>query len=185
MGYLPIILAILGFIFLWSIVNYHSLKARKRELDDASELVYRYASLRQNIIIQLANIKSEDGSLQALLHRIKAAIRPIEKEENTVSELLLGEKELSQHIDELPDQLGKLKNYRSSIEQLQKADLAYRIAANRYSLKLEQYNSLVTKAPSKFIAKLTGFKKDSTEDWVEQPKHFQDSTASLSKSPNN
>jgi len=158
MGYLPIILAILGFIFLWGIVNYHSIKNRKREVADASELVFRYAALRQNIIIQLANIEADDDSLRPLLLRIREAIVPLEKEKSTASELLIAEKELTQHIDELPDQLGKLKNYRSSIEQLQKADLAYRIAANRYSLKLEQYNSLVTKAPSKFLAAITGFK---------------------------
>ena len=159
MGYLPIILAILGFVFLWGIVNYHSIKTRKREVNDAAELVYRYAALRQNIIIQLANIESEDDSLRALLLRVRKAILPTEKEKRPVNDLLHTEKKLSQHIDELPDQLGKLKNYRSSIEQLQKADLAYRVAANRYSLKLEQYNDLVTKAPSKFLASIMGFKK--------------------------
>ncbi|MEM9674167.1 MAG: hypothetical protein AAF992_16365 [Bacteroidota bacterium] len=158
MGYLPIILAILGFAFLWGIVNYHSIKTRNREVTDASDLVYRYAALRQNIIIQLANIDSEDDSLRTFLHRVRQAILPIDKDNNTVSELLVTEKELSQHIDDLPDQLGKLKNYRSSIEQLQKADLAYRVAANRYTLKMQQYNDLVTKAPSKFLAAIAGFK---------------------------
>lgn len=168
MGYLPIIVAILGFMFLWGIVNYHSLKNRKKELTDAADLVFRYAALRQNIIIQLANIDAEDPSLRTLLNRVKESIKPFSKEYDSAADVVANEQTLSQHIDELPDQLGVLKTYRSSIEQLQKADLAFRVAANRYLLKLDQYHNLVTKAPSKFIAALTGFKKITSDSIQEE-----------------
>ncbi|WKN43255.1 hypothetical protein [Tunicatimonas pelagia] len=160
MGFLPIILAIVGFLFLWGIVNYHSLKTRKKEVEEAAELVFRYAALRQNIIIQLSNIEGNDDSLSTLLHRIVQSFHPIDKNTTTATEIVASGQQLSQQVDELPDQLGKHKVYRSSIEQLQKADLAYRIAANRYSLKLEQYLGLVTKPPSKFVAALFGFSRN-------------------------
>ncbi|MGB3586950.1 MAG: hypothetical protein WBA23_10440 [Tunicatimonas sp.] len=157
MGFLPLIVAVAGFIFLWGIVNYHSLKTRKKEVEEAAELVYRYAALRQNIIIQLSNIEGNDTSLSTLLQRIVQSFQSVDKNTTTASELVSSGQQLSQQIDNLPDQLGKHKIYQSSIEQLQKADFAYRIAANRYSLKLQQYLDLVTKSPSKLVASLFGF----------------------------
>ena len=163
MGYLPIILALLGFIFLWGIVNHHSIKTRKAELAQAADLVYRYAALRQNIILQIANIKSEDTSLYTLMQRIKSAVTPITRDEASPEDVLASEERLTKHINELPDQLATQKSYRNSVKQLQKADMEYRIAANRYQLKVQQYNDLVGKSPSKFVALLTGFKKVSAE----------------------
>ncbi|MEM8965568.1 MAG: hypothetical protein AAGE93_04060 [Bacteroidota bacterium] len=160
MGFLPIIVAIIGFAFLWGIVNYQSLKARKKEMEDAAELVFRYAALRQNIIIQIANIENKDTSLTPLLQRIIQSFHSVDKNATTATEVVMKGQELSQQIDELPDQLGKHKIYRSSIEQLQKADFAYRVAANRYSLKSQQYLALVKKPPSKFIAALFGFSSE-------------------------
>jgi len=157
MGFLPIIVAVAGFIFLWGIVNYHSLKSRKKEVEDAAELVHRYAALRQNIIIQLSNIEGRDVSLSALLQRMVQSFHPVDKNTTTATNIVDSGHQLSQQIDELPDQLGKHKIYRSSIEQLQKADFAYRMAANRFSLKSQQYLNLITKPPSKFVAKLFGF----------------------------
>lgn len=163
MGYLPIILAIVGFVFLWGIVNHHFIKTRRAEVMQAADLVYRYAALRQNIILQIANIRSEDTSLFTLMQRIKAAIEPISRDETSPADVLASEEKLSRHINELPDQLATQKSYRNSVKQLQKADMEYRIAANRYHLKVKQFNDLVGKSPSKFLAFLTGFKKISTE----------------------
>ncbi|MEQ9440567.1 MAG: hypothetical protein RIG62_16055 [Cyclobacteriaceae bacterium] len=163
MGYLPIILAILGFVFLWGIVNYNAMKTRKAEASQAADLVYRYAALRQNIIIQLANIQSGDTSLFTLMQRIKESVRPISRENNSPIDVLSSEQKLSRHIDGLPDQLATEKSYRNSVQQLQKADMEYRIAANRFALKVRQYNELVTKSPSRLVAGLVGFKKMPSE----------------------
>lgn len=159
MGYLPIILALLGFIFLWGIVNYYSIKTRHQEIDSASELAFRYASLRQNILLQLTNIPSEDSSLHHLLQRVRKSIRPYDKDSTSPFVLLASEKNTSRQIDVLSDQLGSQKIYRTSIQQLQKADMAYRVASNRFSIKVKQYNELVTRPPSNLVAFLTGFKK--------------------------
>ncbi|MEM9833370.1 MAG: hypothetical protein AAF944_22245 [Bacteroidota bacterium] len=160
MGFLPIIVAITGFAFLWGIVNYQSLRSRKKEMEDAAELVFRYAALRQNIIIQLANIENKDTSLSPLLQRIVQSFHSVDKNATTATKIVEKGQALSRQIDELPDQLGKHKIYRSSIEQLQKADFSYRVASNRYSLKSQQYLALVKKPPSKFVAALFGFSSE-------------------------
>ena len=66
MGYIPVIVALLGFITLWGLVNYNSIKAKKIALNQKTQEVYKYATLRNATLRQLAKIASEHPSLVQL-----------------------------------------------------------------------------------------------------------------------
>jgi|SRR5690606_24472979 len=132
MGYIPIIVALLGFITLWGLVNYNSIKAKKIALDQKAQEVYKYAALRNATLRQLAKIASQDTTLTHLFHEAVDKLDDRSPEEVSVHEKMQREHKVTELIAEIP-LIGEDENYRKMFKQLQIADDYYRKAASAYA----------------------------------------------------
>ncbi len=158
MGYLPIIVALAGFIFLWGIVNFNSLKRKKKEAEEAASLLFKYAALRNTILRQMNQITEVDPTIHTIVEQIQSQLNDQTREEISVQEKTEKETEITSLIEKIPTAFVGEGSYDNTYRQLLVADNHYRKAATLYRIRLHQYNELVTRNPSKQIAKLTGFR---------------------------
>lgn len=157
MGYIPIIVALLGFVVLWGLVNYNSIKAKKIALDQKAQEVYKYATLRNATLRQLAKIASQDITLTHLFHEAVDKLDDRNSEEVDVHEKMQREHKVTEVIAEIP-LIGEDENYRKMFKHLQIADDYYRKVASAYAFRVKDYNALVTRNPSKIVASIMRFK---------------------------
>ncbi|WKN31472.1 hypothetical protein PZB74_21210 [Porifericola rhodea] len=158
MGYLPIILALLGFIFLWAIVNYNSIKLKKAEAEQASKLVFQQAALRSTIIKRMANISHEDATLLQTVQRVKNSLNDYEEGQISTVEKIEAEKKVNASINDIPQDYIKDSPYSEAYHQLQIAHNNYQRVAAVYLSKVKNYEELLHRYPSKLIASAGGFK---------------------------
>lgn len=158
MGYLPIILALLGFIFLWAIVNYNSIKLKKGEVEQASQQVFQFARLRNTIIKRMANIVHEDESLQKIVSRVREQLNELSAESSSTEEKMQAEYKVSQAVKDIPQGYVKTSAYSDAYHQLQTAQNNYQKAASIYQRRRREYHELISKQPSKIVARIGGFK---------------------------
>lgn len=158
MGYLPIILALLGFTFLWAIVNYNSIKIKKAEVEQASLQVFKYAGLRNTIIKRMANIIHEDNTLQQIVAKVCAQLNEDKPETVGIEEKMKAEKSVTQSVADIPAGYVKNSPYSEAYKQLQVVQNSYQKAASVYVHRREEYHELLRKYPSKLVAKVSGFK---------------------------
>ncbi len=159
MGYLPIILALLGFIFLWGIVNYHSIKTKKAEVGQAANQVFKYASLRNTIIKRMANIQHEDKTLQQIVIKVRDQLHEGTHAEVGTAEKMEAEKKTTKIVKDIPDGYSKNSSYSDAYHQLQVTQNSYQKAASAYHRRQDEYHELLRKYPSKLVASLAGFKQ--------------------------
>jgi hypothetical protein len=158
MGYLPIILALLGFTFLWVIVNYNSIKAKKAEIEQAAEQVFKYASLRNTILKRMANIPHEDSTLQQIVTQVSEKLNEETPEHLSTEEKISAEKVTTEAVTSIPAGYVKDSPYSEAYKQLQVAQNLYQKAASTYFRRRKEYHELIQKYPSKLIASISGFK---------------------------
>ncbi|MDF9798026.1 hypothetical protein OKW21_003289 [Catalinimonas alkaloidigena] len=158
MGYLPIILALLGFVFLWAIVNYNSIKVKKVEVELASRQVFQFASLRNTIIKRMANIVHEDDTLQKIVGQVREQLNELTTDTNSTQEKIEAEKKVTQSVNDIPEGYVKNSAYSEAYHQLQLAQNNYQKAASVYHKRLKEYHELLNRYPSKMVAKVSGFK---------------------------
>lgn len=163
MGYLPIILSLLCFIFLWGIVNYNSIKRKKKEAEESASLLFKYASLRNTILRQMNQITDVDPTIHTVIDQIQLSLNDQPQEDISVQKKIEAEGEITQLIDRIPsvtsDHPG---SYHNVYKQLLVTDNNYRKAATLYRIRIQQYNELVNKNPSKLIAKMMGLRPAET-----------------------
>lgn len=162
MGYIPIIVALLGLITLWGLVNYNSIKTKKIALDQKAQELYKYATLRNATLRQLSKIASQHIPLVQIFQEAVGKLDDRSPEQIDIHSKLDHEHKVTQLIAEIP-QIGEDENYKKMFKQLQIADDYYRKAASAYSFRLKDYNTLVTRQPSKIVASLMRFKPVKTE----------------------
>lgn len=162
MGYLPIILSLLCFIFLWGIVNYNSIKRKKKEAEESASLLFKYASLRNTILRQMNQITDVDPTIHTVIDQIQKYLNNQPQSEITVQKKIEAEKEITELISSLPSVVSDHQSYHNVYKQLLVTDNNYRKAANLYRIRLQQYNELVNKNPSKLIAKMMGLRPAET-----------------------
>jgi hypothetical protein len=156
MGYLPIILALLGFLFLWTIVNYQSIRIRKNEVTQAIDEIFKKAATRNQALKDLsAQVTEEDAALEIIeFFRRKL-------DEQTDKKLSLAEKlEYEMHFDKLMDDIPPPSGhtaYEEAYQQLVKVHNQYRQTVANYRKRVREYNELISKNPSRLVAGLTGF----------------------------
>lgn len=154
MGYLPIILALSSFVFLWGIVNYNSIKRKKKEAEESASLLFKYASLRNTILRQMNQIADVDPTIHTVIAQIQPHLHDQPQGEISVQKKVEAEKEVSELLNRIPSVATDHQSYHNVYKQLLVADNNYRKAATLYRIRLQQYNELVTKPPSKLIAKM-------------------------------
>lgn len=158
MGYIPIILAILGFILLWGIVNFNSIKHKKKEAEEAASLLFKYAALRNTILRQMNQVVDEDTTIHTLIEQVQPHLNDQTQQDIAVQRKIALEKEVSERIASIPPVAVDNLNYQNTYKQLQVADNHYRKAATLYQIRLKQYNDLVVKNPTRLLANVLGFK---------------------------
>lgn len=157
MGYIPIIVALLGFLVLWGLVNYNSLKAKRIALEQKAQDVYKFSVLRNATLRQLAKIASKDVTLTHLFQEVVDKLDDRKPNEVEVHEKMHQEHKVTELIAGIP-LIEEDENYQKMFKQLQIADDYYRKAASAYNYRLKDYNALVTRNPSKIVASLMRFK---------------------------
>lgn len=156
MGYLPIIVALSCFVFLWSLVNYNSIKRKKKEAEESASLLFKYAALRNKILRQMHQIADVDPTIHTVIAQIQPQLNDQPQGEISLQQKLEIEKEVNEQINRIPSVASDHQSYHNVYKQLLVADNNYRKAATLYRIRLQQYNELVTKPPSKFVAKIMG-----------------------------
>lgn len=161
MGFIPIILFTLAFIFLWGIVNYNSLRKTRNEITQLQERIITISLKRKDLCTRLlsgTSIDEADKDNLAIIMKI-AEIPSIDKKNigqtlrNEVSRTqlttelnaLLQLSKTDRHPQELVDSLIRLTNELNEIHP-GITDLYH------------NYHEMTDKPPSRFIARLFGFK---------------------------
>lgn len=158
MGYLPIILALSCFVFLWGIVNYNSIKRRKKEAEESASLLFKYASLRNTILKQMNQVPDVDPTIHTVIAQIQLHLNDLPEGEVSVQKKIEAEQEVTGLISHIPAVAPDHQQYHSVYKQLAVADDNYRKAVTLYRIRVRQYNELVSKNPSKLVAKVMGLK---------------------------
>jgi hypothetical protein len=157
MGFLPIILAILGFLFLWAIVNYQSLRIRKNEVDHAADEVFQQAGYRNQILKSLPSSDNDEVGLKEIFALIKRKLDEHQRTEMSVEDKIRHEKQIDELMTDIPPPDGHAE-YEESYLALQKSHQDYQRAVVSYRRRLREYNELIQKNPTKMLAKLSGFR---------------------------
>lgn len=157
MGYLPIILALLGFLFLWAVVNYQSLRIRKKEVEQAAEAVFQQAKLRKEQLKSLQSSDKDEAAMQEIFDLIKRKLDEHHPSEMSVAEKIRHEKAVDELMADIPPPDGH-PAYEKTYHALEKAHQNYQRAVVSYRNRVREYDELIQKYPSKMLAKLFGFR---------------------------
>lgn len=154
MGYLPVILAMAAFVILWGIVSNNSIKTRKKEAEASASLVFEQASIRNEQLRHLHHLKPLSSEVQFLLKQTQ------DQREHAISstDILLAAQKVSTAMPDLSVSDMDNQPHQEAHKQLQIAQENFQKAAGLFRIRLKQYNELVSKNPTKFIARLTGNK---------------------------
>lgn len=136
MGLLPILVTLLGFIFLWTIVNYSSLVNFRNQINETTE------------------------NLKALLNSLHTEIKSIsiEQQANDVATLAtLSSESINAISMQQWQQIKQLatKHENSNLQTLAQGILA---AQRKYDAARKYYNQTVSQRPSSYVAKVFGFR---------------------------
>lgn len=157
MGFLPIILAILGFVFLWGIVNYQSLRMRKIQVKKCEDEVLQAAGHRDEALKKLLAQDDENAALQELSDFINRKLEASYGAGQSIAEKLKQEKVLGELVADVPPPSGHAA-YEEAYNTLQKSHLRYRQSVNSYRKSIRDYNELIEKNPTRMLAGIAGFK---------------------------
>jgi hypothetical protein len=152
MGFLPIAVAIFGFVLLWAIVNYNSLLTRRdqiRNLEEESKLLTDH---RRKIIVALESALSQlsiiNPELSKKIHQFPTVRSVKTKELTSKVKLYLQQTSGVQNHTELDTLLASLED----------TDFQLYYAWRKRQQSILLYNKLVKKMPSRIVATLSGFK---------------------------
>jgi hypothetical protein len=152
MGFVPIFLALGGFIFLWAIVNYNTLK---RQFVRMQELGLQVKKLKENIHTEVKQLETccipeFEAKLEHILEHVKS--------DADAGRLELYLNEFNKSYDEA------YKDEGTAIQEVIRKDLSKDVrhlvsVKKEYLASVKSYNKIVTEKPSSFIAMAFGFKK--------------------------
>lgn len=146
MGFIPIFVALLGLVLLYSIYTYNQLKPRKARINQVIDQMAANSSQRKMAIFNYVNGQPE-SSLKEPAERLKKTSTDRFQSYNKEEELI---QIISQGLDGLSDE--KLK------EDLMKANDAQKQLMQKLKSYAADYNQMIGKAPASFVASVFGFK---------------------------
>ena len=160
MGFLPIILFTLAFIFLWGIVNYNSLRKIRNEITQLQESVIDISLKRKNAATKLlSGINPDKAGEDSLATIRKIADGQVIDKEN-INQMLRNEANRTQLASELAS-LSQMSETTRHPEALiaSLSELTHQLKELQPRLMdlLHNYHDMVTRPPSRFIARLFGF----------------------------
>lgn len=160
MGFIPIILFTLAFIFLWGIVNYSSLRKTRNEISRLRERITAISQERRELSTRLLSgisIKEADKDNMATIMKIAESplINPENIEKNLRQES--SRAQLSAELKALTALEATNQHPRELIISL--TELTTELAKIHPAMMdlLHNYREMTSKPPSRFIARLFGF----------------------------
>ena len=146
MGFIPIFVALLGLILLYSIYTYNLIKPRKARLTQVIDQMTANSGQRKMTIFKY-DTENPDSGLSKAADVLKKTstdrFQSFKKEEELISAI----NESLQILDD-----ASLK------EDLEKANQAQRELMIKLKSYSEDYNRMIGKAPASFVASVFGFK---------------------------
>lgn len=146
MGFLPIFVALLGLILLYTIYTYNQIKPRKANLTRVIDQMANNSRERKQLVLQY-DAKNPNSPLAEVADKFKKAstdrFQSYKKEEEFIEEL-------DAAIAKLADQdlANKLKMHNDKQQELMKALQA----------KANEYNGFIKKSPASAVASVFGFR---------------------------
>ncbi len=158
-GLLPIFLFTSGFFFLVMLVSYATLRNTRTNMRDFQESLFAICELRLLFVVEmLVSTKFQTEISTETLTKMNVLATEIKKETTSLQEKIKIENKFLPLLNEVKPAL----NASLSKENLQKlTDLDKQILKNKqgYIHYYEAYNKMVDHIPSKFAAKMFGYKK--------------------------
>ncbi|QHT70275.1 LemA family protein [Rhodocytophaga rosea] len=152
MGFLPIAVAIFGFVLLWAVVNYNSLLTRRDQIRKMEEESKELEKRRHAILAALEKLLSQlsiiDPELSLQLQQIPTARSVKTKQLSTDVKLRLQQTVGLQNHAEVDTLLNRLED----------TDFHLYYAQRKLQQSILVYNKLVNRMPSRIVATLSGFK---------------------------
>lgn len=144
MGYIPIFVALLGVIILYSVLTYNQIKPRKSNLTAVIDQMAKNAQARKSLV--LAQSENEP------------AIQPVAEElKRTSTDRFQSFNKELKLIDSVNTACSKMENTDKADELKQinqkQADLTKVLKA-----RVNEYNTFISKQPAKTVASVFGFK---------------------------
>lgn len=147
MGFIPIFVALLGLILLYSLYTYNLIKPRKTRINQVIDQMAANSGQRKQLIFDHSKA-TDDSTLHAVAEVLKKSstdrFQSYKKEEELIELVSNGVKGIS-------DQSIK--------EQLEKANEAQKALMQKLKSYGNDYNRLIEKAPTSFVASVFGFKR--------------------------
>lgn len=147
MGYLPIFVALLGLVVLYTVYTYNLIKPRKAKLTKVIDSMAENSRNRKGLIlkqVEVDPVSTLKDAADMLRKTSTDRFQSFKKEEDiisTINSALVG----IEHT-ELKKQLEEMNNTQEAlIKQLHSA--------------IQQYNDFISKAPASFVASVFGFRK--------------------------
>ncbi len=146
MGYVPIFVALLGLVLLYTIYTYNLIKPRKARLTQVIDEMARNSGIRKNIVLSYDR-ENEGSSLSEVAGMLKKTstdrFQSYRKEEELMSAIEAAANSLSdQKVS--GELLETNKTQQELIKKLQSVS--------------NEYNSFIKKAPASMVASLFGFR---------------------------
>ena len=147
MGYIPIFIALLGLVLLYTIYTYNLIKPRKARLTQAIDRMAENSKNRKSIIIA-HDQSTQDSSLTDVANMLKKAstnrFQSYRKEE--------------EYIQAINAALNGVSD-KSVVEQLKSANSDQESMIKNLQSISKEYNTFIGKAPASIVASLFGFRQ--------------------------
>lgn len=145
MGYLPIALALMGFLLLWGMVNYNTVAEKFRAAENIRKEILELWRQKLQLAEKSCLLSEIDGSFDRKTLDDLTSPMAIKAANKTVDQQLAKNVDISQ---EAPPASEKLFEVSMMLQQRLQA----------YQQLMHHYNALITSIPTKFISRVGGFK---------------------------
>jgi hypothetical protein len=152
MGFLPIAVAIFGFVLLWAVVNYNSLLTRWDQIQNLEEETKLLTERRKKII---AAIETAFSQLSIIYPELLKKIQQFPTARSVKT------KELSTEVKLHLQQTLGVQNHAevdALLRSLEDIDFQLFYAQRKWQQSILLYNKLVKRMPSRIVATLSGFR---------------------------
>lgn len=147
MGYVPIFVALLGLVLLYTIYTYNLIKPRKARLTQVIDQMAKNSTFRKNIVLTYDR-ENEGSPLSEVATLLKKTstdrFQSYKKEGELISAITTG-------IDNLLD--------KQVSTDLEKANETQQALINKLKSVSSEYNAFIKKAPASLVASAFGFRQ--------------------------
>lgn len=153
MGFLPIFLALAGFIFLWAVLVYNGIKSTQKKLNLTAMSIQKLNDRRLELIKGLEN---KEPSFSGFLSHLRQGIHE-ESLEEPISTWETQERHIQEQQINMFEKEGYTAETEALITELAETSKKIRSEVGSYYAGIRSYNRLILKAPHRYLAGPMGF----------------------------